>query len=197
MNLVFCATCNEHSVRRHEKNRCQRWNSAVNCCCYRAPPQAATPCCHHCCCCYRDGGSGGGSGTIFFLIVVVILLLFARPPRRHHLSPFLSPAVLSAGRCSPAFKAQWLVVVCSCPLPSLSSPALQRSSIIVLPAAGLRRISLLALRSRRGHSLRCRHGRLVPAGPFLKGFGRIPADSDGMHNLAGDNDGQNGVHCHR
>jgi hypothetical protein len=73
--------------------------------------------------------------------------------------PFSSPAALSAGRRSPAFNAQWLVVACSCPLPSLSSPAIQRSLIIVSPAAGRRRISLLALRSRRGRSLRRRHGR--------------------------------------
>jgi len=30
LDMVFCATCNEHSLRRHKKNRCQRWHSAVS-----------------------------------------------------------------------------------------------------------------------------------------------------------------------
>ena len=91
-------------TKKTQKNRCQRWHSAVSCCCYHTPPQAATPCCRHCCHCLIRGssggtgmmaacgggrgsssrdGSGGGSGVgsdaILFLIVVVILLLFARP----------------------------------------------------------------------------------------------------------------------
>jgi hypothetical protein len=41
-----------------------------------------------------------------------------------------------------------LVIVCSCPLPSLSLPAVQRSLMIVSPAAGRRRISLLLYRRR-------------------------------------------------
>ncbi len=57
----FCATCNEHSLRRHEENRCQRWHSAVSCCCYRAPPQTAMPCCRHCCHCLIRGSSGGAA----------------------------------------------------------------------------------------------------------------------------------------
>ena len=158
-------------TKKTQKNRCQRWHSAVSCCCYHSPPQATTPCCHHCCHCLIrgssgeagvetcDGGSGsssrdgsgggsggssggGGSGAILFLLVVVILLLFARPLLVRSF-PFLSLAALSAGRCLPAFNAQWLVVVCSCPLPSLSSSSVQRSSMIVLPAAGRQRISLL------------------------------------------------------
>ena len=27
---MFCATCNEHSLRRHTKIRCQQWHSAVS-----------------------------------------------------------------------------------------------------------------------------------------------------------------------
>ena len=47
--------------------------------------------------------------------------------------PYSSPAALSAGSCSPAFNAQWLVVVCSCLLLSLSLPAVQRPSIAGCP----------------------------------------------------------------
>ena len=100
MNMVFCATWNEHSPRKHTKNRCQRWHSAVSCCCYRTPPQATTAAACHClsrginggagvAACGggsgssssggSSGGSGGGSSAILFLVVVVILLLFACP----------------------------------------------------------------------------------------------------------------------
>jgi len=101
IDMVSCATCNKHSLRRNEKNRCQRWHTAVSYCCYCAPPQATTPCCRHCCHCLirgstsggagvaawcggsgsssSGGSSGGGSGAILFLVVVIILLIFARP----------------------------------------------------------------------------------------------------------------------
>ena len=59
--------------------------------------------------------------------------------------PFSLPTALSAGRHLPAFNAKWLMAVCSCLLPSLSllSPAVQRSSMIVSPAASRQRISLI------------------------------------------------------
>ena len=101
VDMVSCATCNKHSLRRNEKNRCQRWHTAGSYCCYCAPPQATTPCCRHCCHCLirgstsggagvaacgggsgsscSGGSSGGGSGAILFLVVVIILLIFARP----------------------------------------------------------------------------------------------------------------------
>ena len=45
---------------------------------------------------------------------------------------FSSPAALSAGRHSPVFNVQWLVVVCSCLLPSLLLPAIQQLSMMAL-----------------------------------------------------------------
>jgi hypothetical protein len=54
--------------------------------------------------------------------------------------PFSSPAALSAGRRSPVFNALWLVVVCACPLPSLSAS--------VSLAVGRWLISLLLCRRR-------------------------------------------------
>ena len=174
MNMVFCATWNEHSPRKHTKNRCQRWHSGVSCCCYRAPPQAAMPCCCHCCHCLIrgsrgragvaacGGSSGSGSGAILFLFVVVILLLFARPLLIGVVLPLLSIAALSAGRRLPAFNAQWLVVVCSYTLPSLLLPAVQRSLMIVSPAAGHRRISSLLCRRRPAPLLPFGRGRTRP-----------------------------------
>ncbi len=138
--MVFCATCNEHSLRRHEENRCQRWYSAVSCCCYCAPPQAATPpCCRHCCHCLIRGSSGGaagvaacgggsgsssgsggsgGSGTILFLVVVIILLLFAHPPCRHRPSPFCRPLLCpQAAARPPSTRNGWLLfALVQCPL---------------------------------------------------------------------------------
>jgi hypothetical protein len=137
--MVFCATCNEHSLRKHKENRCQRWHSAVSCCCYRAPPQAATPCCRHCCHCLIRGssggaagvaacgggsgsssgsGGGGGSGAILFLVVVIILLLFACPPCRHRPSPFCRPLLFpQAAACPPSTRNGWLLfALVHCPL---------------------------------------------------------------------------------
>ena len=70
---------------------------------------------------------------------------------------------LSAGRCLPvAFNAQWFVVVCSRPLPSLPSPTFQRSSTIVSPAAGRRRILSLLCHWRPVPSLLFGRGRPRP-----------------------------------
>ena len=106
LDMVFCATCNEHSLRRHKKNMCQRCHSAVSCCCYRAPPQAAT---------------AAATATTARAEAVV-----AELARRHAVAAaaeaaqssssllvFSLLAALSAGCRSPAFNAQWLDVVCS------------------------------------------------------------------------------------
>ena len=53
-------------------------------------------------------------------------------------------AALSAGHRSST--AQWLVVVCACLLPSLSSPTVQQSLMIALPATSHQHISSLLCR---------------------------------------------------
>jgi len=176
--MVFCATCNEHLLRRHEKNRCQRWHSAVSCCCYRALPQAATPCCCHCCHCLIrgssggaglaacSGGSGGDSGAILFLVVVIILLLFARPPRWHRPSPFRRPLLFpqAAARlpscaivgCCLLLSTALFVVACHSAIVDYCVAG-HRPQVhlvaLVSPGAG----AFVALRFRRGR--RCRRRR--------------------------------------
>ena len=89
LDMVFCATCIEHSVRRTKK----QVSTMVFCCQQLLLPRTAASSyyCRHCCHCLSRGssgragmaacagGSGGSSGAILFLVVVVILLLFACP----------------------------------------------------------------------------------------------------------------------
>ena len=91
--MVFCATCNEHSLEDMKK---QVSTMAFYCqLLLLLRTTASCYCCRHCCHCLSRGSSGeagvaacgdgsgsstsGGSGAILFLVVVVILLLFACP----------------------------------------------------------------------------------------------------------------------
>ena len=109
LDMVSCATCNEHSLRRQKK---QVSTMAFFCQLLLLPRTTASRyCCRHCCHCLSrgssggagvaacggsssssssggssggsggsgGGGSGGGSSVILFLVIVVILLLFACP----------------------------------------------------------------------------------------------------------------------
>ena len=130
--LVFCATCNEHSVRRHEKKGV---NDGIL---LSAAAATAPRCCQHCCHCLirgsiggagvvacsggsgssSSGGSGGSSCTILILVVVVILLLFACPPCRHRPSPFRRRLLFpQATACRPSTLNGWLLfALVHCPL---------------------------------------------------------------------------------
>ena len=144
---VFCATCNEHSLRRHKKTGV---NDGDMLCCHQAVAVELA---------WQPAVAAVVAAAVVVAEAAVaqaypLLLSLSSSTLLVLLDGFVLPLLfLQATTCPPSTRNGWLMfaLVVHCPL--CHHLPFQQSSIVVLPAAGRRRILSLLCRRRLAPSL--------------------------------------------